>query len=74
MEIFHLINSVSPLGLAALLGYVVYLQVKNQRRVKELGMNHFGEVIGALSRIEHTLQAIREDVVYLRARQNERRS
>ena len=69
MEILTFLNSMSPLGVIALLAYVVYLQVKNRRTVEEFGTNHLGEVVAALVRIEGKLETIAKDLTWLRAKQ-----
>ena len=68
MEILTFLNSMSPLGVIALLAYVVYLQVKNRRTVEDLGTNHLSEVVAALVRIETKLTIIATDITWLRAK------
>ena len=69
MEILTFLNSMSPLGVIALLAYVVYLQVRNRRTVEDLGTNHFGEVVATLVRIESKPTIIATDITWLRAKQ-----
>ncbi len=67
------LNSLTPLGLAGLLGVVIYLQVRNQTKVKTITENHLHglpEMAESLRRIETTLKDINDHVIYLRARVN----
>lgn len=58
-DLFTFLNSASPLGIAGLLGYIIYLLVKNQSVVKDnytaLTTNHLHElpdILEVLQRIE----------------------
>lgn len=73
MEVLTTLNSMSSLGVIALLAYVIYLQVRNQRRVKSLGDNHLSglpDMHETLKRIEMRLGEVADHVVWLRARMN----
>jgi hypothetical protein len=77
-------NSMTPLGLAALLGVVIFLQVKNQRAVManqkgvaEISGNHLSglpDMANDLRDIKALLQNINDNVIYVRARINGRDS
>ena len=72
-ELVSTLNSLSPLGLAGGLAFIIYLQIKQRGRVREIADNHLHglpEMAESLKRIELNLDAIRDHVVYLRARAN----
>lgn len=67
------LNTVSPLGLAALLGIIIFYQVKNKRAVAEVSENHLSgmpDLLASTQRMESLLQEINNNVIYLRARMN----
>ena len=72
-ELFHLLNSLSPLGVIGLLAYIIYLQVKGHRKVQHLGENHLStlpDIAASLSRVEGLLQNVHDTFIYLKARSN----
>ena len=72
-ELVQALNSVTPLGLAAGMGYIIYLQVKNKGRVKAIETNHLHglpEMAATLERIEAALKGINDNVIHIRARVN----
>lgn len=72
-EIIQTLNGITPLGLAAGLAYVIYLQVTNRGRVANLETNHLHELpemANTLRRIEAAMTEMRSDVVHIKARVN----
>ena len=64
------LNGVSSLGLAVLLGLVLFFQAKNKKDVDAIAHNHLSglpEITETLQRMERTLAALDS---YLRARLN----
>lgn len=58
MELLALLNSFSPLGVIALLAYIVYLLVNQRQQVHAIKTNHLHglpEMLEILHRIELTL-------------------
>lgn len=73
VELFQSLNALSPLAVIALLAYVIFLQVKNQRGQSRIATNHLHELpemMNALRRIEEALQKLNDNIVYIRARVN----
>jgi hypothetical protein len=74
VSVFEMLNAVSPLGLAALLAYVIYLLVKGKTstdaKVETIATNHLHglpEMADTLKEIQLTLTSLD---AYLRARLN----
>lgn len=71
-------NTLSPLGLSALLGYIIYLLVAKKspfrtlnKSVSEISLNHLSglpEMAATLARIEATLVGINNSIQYLNGR------
>jgi len=81
IELLKTLNSLSPLAVIALLGLIIYKQVKDkpasEASVEEIKSNHLHEmpeIVAALQRMESTLQRIEVtitgDLSYIKARIN----
>lgn len=73
IDIIHALNSLTPLGLAGGLGYVIYLLVKNQRKVHQIGANHLHElpqIASDIRAMRDQLQTMNDHIIYIRARVN----
>lgn len=69
------LNSLSPLAVIALLGVVIYMLVKNQKGQETLTSNHLHELpemAETLRRIEASLNTVKDNTFYIRARINGR--
>ena len=67
------LNALTPLGLAGGLAYVIYLLVKNQRKVHAIGANHLHELpqmAADIRAMRERMDSMNEHVVYIRARMN----
>lgn len=67
------LNTLSPLGLAGLLGLVLWNQSRNRKAVAEVSENHLSgmpDILDAVRRMEGLLLNINNNVIYLRARIN----
>ena len=71
--ILDTVMNLSPLGIIALLSYVVYLLVNVKRGTKKIGNDNFHEVAGALTRIEEKLDKMNERLVRIDTKVNGRR-
>ena len=70
IQLLTVLNSMSPLGVIALLGVIIFLQVKNTKRVTKIETNDLHslpDMLETLQRIEVTLN---KEFSYLRARLN----
>lgn len=72
-EVLSAVNAVSPLGLAVLLAYVIYLLISQRGKVQELGDNHLHDVtarldavIASLGRLETGQQLHEENTTQVR--------
>lgn len=82
VELFKLLNSVSPLAVVALLSYIIYMLVNNKRQVSAVKDNHLHDLPemlellrsmnASLERQEWTLKNVSDHIVYIRARVNGR--
>ena len=70
MNELQTITQLSPLGVIALLTYVIYLLVKVKRGNKKIGNDNFHEVVGALNRIEEKLDRMNDYLVWIKSRVN----
>lgn len=71
--VINALNNLTPLGLAAGIAYIVYLQVKNKKEVATISDNHLSglpEMAATLARMEGTLNIIAKDIGYLMGRRN----
>ena len=68
------LNSLSPLGIIALLGVIIFMLVKGKGevagKVDVLAENHLHDVGDSLRRIEALLQNVNDHIVYIRAKVN----
>lgn len=81
-ELIAALNSLTPLGLAGALAYIIYLQVKSKKAVREVSHNHLSGLPGMqadirtmtqqLMTIVPLLQAINNNIIYVKARVNGR--
>lgn len=69
-EVIHALNALTPLGLAGGLAYVIFLLVRNQRRLTSNHLHDLPDMAQALIRIEATLKDINDNLIYVRARIN----
>ena len=76
IALLHTLNSLSPLGIIGL-GLVIFLLVKNERRVQKIETNdlhELPEMMATLRSIQETLQrmevSLGENFSYIRARLN----
>ena len=72
-DIITALNAITPLGLAAGLAIIIYLQIKNKGRVNHLATNHFHELpqmAADIRAMRELLQTVNDNVVYLKARVN----
>lgn len=81
MDVLKAIAELSPIGVIALLAYVVYLLVAQKGPVKKIAENHNGnpsiegllnQLVASSSRQEQTLSEIRDGLNYLKGRLNGR--
>lgn len=77
LDILSALASLSPLGVIALLAYVIYLLVTQRKeagqRHRVLASNHLHELpamADSLRRMEATLQSMNENIVWIKARIN----
>lgn len=73
MELLKTLSNMSPLGVIALLGYVVYLLVKNSKAVESVSNNHLSglpDMEDSLKRIETLLMTMNANIIYIAARVN----
>ena len=72
--IIELVNTLSPLGLSALLAIIIWMLVKGRKdvtaQVANIGSNHLHEVNDSLQRIEALLRSMNDHVVWIRAKVN----
>jgi hypothetical protein len=78
--IANALNSISPLGLAAALAYIIYLQVKTKRDVKVVSNNHLSglpqlerdvqELVTITKAQNQLLQTMNDNIIYIKARTN----
>ncbi len=82
--LIELFNSLSPLGLAGLLGFIIYKLIEGNKsltsmsadstsRLESIASNHLHglpEMTASLERIEKILQAMNDNIIYIRARVN----
>lgn len=79
-ELLNTLNSMSPLSVIALLGVVIYMLVKNKRAVNQVSHNHLSglpemqqdvrKIVTLLEQQAPVLQAINDNMIYVRARMN----
>lgn len=65
------LSHLTPLGVMALLAYIIYLLVATKGPVKQIGLNHLHglpDMAETLSRMEQTLMEIRDGINFLRGR------
>ena len=68
-KLFDLFNTLSPLGLSVMLGYIIYLLVSKTGPVKQIGHNHLHDLPGmaaTLARVETVLEEIKRGITGLR--------
>lgn len=69
----ELLNTLSPIGLAGLLGFILWKQIQNNKTVVAVKDNHLHELpemSASLGRIETLLQNMNDNIIYIRARVN----
>lgn len=69
------LNKATPLGIAALLGLILFYQTKNRKSILEVSDNHLSglpDMIEALRRIEMLLIDVKDNTTYIKARINGR--
>lgn len=69
----EMLNAISPLGVIALLGYIIYLQVKSQKGQHRIATNHLHdlpEMVDTLRRIDEKMDKVIENTSYIRGRIN----
>ena len=75
-DIITALNAITPLGLAAGLAIIIYLQIKNRGRVNHIATNHLHnlhelpQVAADIRAMRELLQTVNDNVVYLKARVN----
>ena len=74
--LLHSLNDITPLGVIALMGYIVFLLVKQRAAAKTvaatLAAPQFPELTASMARIEESLGDIRDVLNYLKGRLNGR--
>lgn len=79
-ELIAALNSLTPLGLAGALAYIIWEQVKNKKAVKEVSNNHLSglpsmeqdvkTMLREIQTIVPILQVINNNLIYVKARIN----
>lgn len=69
-ELIRALSALTPLGLAGMLAVIIFLQVRNQRKLTSNHLHDLPDMVASLSRIEGLLQDINANVIWLRARSN----
>lgn len=80
LDVIEKLNSLSPLGLAGALAYIIYLLVKNKKAVKVVSTNHLSglpdmelniaKLVVLAEGQGRLLEAINANLIYIRARVN----
>lgn len=71
--VVDVLNSLSPLGLAGLLGFIIYKLIQNDKSLETVKYNHLHplpEMAASLERIEKLMQTLNDNVIYIKARVN----
>ena len=72
-EIAHIVNDVTPLGLAAGLAFIIYQLIAKKGRIRAISDNHLSDLpamAATLERIEVTLQNVHAGIEYLKGKQS----
>jgi hypothetical protein len=67
----ELLNGLSPIGIIAILAYIVYLLISKNGPVKAISDNHLSglpEMNATLLRIEVTMNEVRDGINFLKGR------
>ena len=80
MDVLQTLNSFTPVGLAALLAYIIYLQILNGKEVDKVANNHLSDLpemnadikklVTLMENQQPLLQAINDNLIYIKARVN----
>lgn len=80
IELFKVLNSVSPTAIVALLAYVIFILVKNKKEVAEVKNNHLHDlpemlellrsIDATLTRHERLANEMSGNIIYIKARIN----
>jgi hypothetical protein len=74
IELLKLLNSLSPLAVIALLGLIIYKQVKDkpasEASVEEIKSNHLHEMPEILATLQRIEVKLGEEFAYIKARIN----
>lgn len=80
VELLQTLDKLSPIGVIALLGLIIFLLVRAKdakiemdKKVSLISENHLSglpEMADSLRRIENQLQSMNDNIVYIRARVN----
>mgnify|MGYP001559784614 FL=1 len=70
LDLIDKLNSLSPLGLAGGLAYIIYLQIKMRKGQDNLRFNHVHEIKEALEDIKGILQVMNDNIVWIKAKIN----
>lgn len=80
VELLNTLNSMTPLSVIALLGIIIYMLVKNKKTVNAVAHNHLSglpemeqdvkEIVTLLKQQGPILQAINDNLIYVKARVN----
>lgn len=71
--VIEVLNSLSPLGLAGLLGFIIWKLVQSGRSLDAVKENHLHplpEMVATLERIEKLMQTMNDNIIYIKARVN----
>ena len=70
LDLIDKLNSLSPLGLAGGLAYIIYLQIKMRKGQDNLRINHVHEIKETLEDIKGILQVMNDNIVWIKAKIN----
>lgn len=70
LDLIDKLNSLSPLGLAGGLAYIIYLQIKTRKSQDNLRINHVHEIKEVLEDIKGILQVMNDNIVWIKAKIN----